>query len=91
MIKPFMPYFLQRLLLEHDFDAERLFREQGHNRDIQFISCQGIVERAEIMAQMKDILETIQKEYDYPVDTEFTINFSEDGDYVINILQCRPL
>ena len=91
VIKPYMPYFLQRLLLEHDFDVERLFREQGHNRDIQFISCQGIVERAEIMAQMKDILGTIQKEYDYPVDTEFTINFSEDGDYVINILQCRPL
>ena len=91
VIKPFMPYYLQRLLLEHDFDVERLFREQGHNRDIQFISCQGIVEKAEIMAQMKDILETIQKEYDYPVDTEFTINFSEDGDYVINILQCRPL
>ena len=91
VIKPFMPYYLQRLLLEHDFDVERLFREQGHNRDIQFISCQGIVEKQEIMAQMKDILGTIQKEYDYPVDTEFTINFSEDGDYVINILQCRPL
>ena len=40
---------------------------------------------------LKDILATIQKEYDYPVDTEFTINFSEDGDYVINMLQCRPL
>ena len=91
VIKPFMPYYLQRLLLEHDFDVERLFREQGHNRDIQFISCQGIVEKQEIMAQMKEILGTIQKEYDYPVDTEFTINFSEDGDYVINILQCRPL
>jgi hypothetical protein len=91
VIKPFMPYYLQRLLLEHDFDVERLFREQGHNRDIQFISCQGIVEKQEIMAQMKDILGTIQKEYDYPVDTEFTINFSENGDYVINILQCRPL
>ncbi|CBK74976.1 Phosphoenolpyruvate synthase/pyruvate phosphate dikinase [Butyrivibrio fibrisolvens 16/4] len=91
VIKPFMPYYLQRLLLEHDFDVERLFREQGHNRDIQFISCQGIVEKQEIMAQMKDILGTIQKEYDYPVDTEFTINFAEDGDYVINILQCRPL
>ncbi|SCZ81112.1 PEP/pyruvate-binding domain-containing protein [Pseudobutyrivibrio xylanivorans] len=91
VIKPFMPYYLQRLLLEHDFDVERLFREQGHNRDIQFISCQGIVEKQEIMAQMKDILGTIQREYDYPVDTEFTINFAEDGDYVINILQCRPL
>ena len=91
VIKPFMPYYLQRLLLEHDFDVERLYREQGNNRDIQFISCQGIVEKEDIMGEMRDILSTIQKEYDYPVDIEFTINFSEDGDYVINILQCRPL
>lgn len=43
------------------------------------------------MQQMRDILATIQSEYDYPVDIEFTINLSESGDYVINILQCRPL
>ena len=40
---------------------------------------------------MKEILHVIQEEYQYPVDIEFTINFSESGDYVINILQCRPL
>jgi len=40
---------------------------------------------------MSDILNTIEAEYEYPVDTEFTINLSENGDYVINILQCRPL
>ena len=91
VVKPFMPYYLQRLLLEHDFDAERIFRERGTNRDIQFISCQGIVEREDIMLKMRDILSVIQEQYDYPVDTEFTINFSEDGDYVINLLQCRPL
>lgn len=91
VIKPYMPFFLQRLLLEHDYEVEQRFRDQGRNRDVQFISCQGIVEKTEIMTQMKDILATIQKEYDYPVDTEFTINFSEDGDYVINMLQCRPL
>lgn len=91
VIKPYMPFFLQRLLLEHDYEVEQRFRDQGRNRDVQFISCQGIVDKTEIMTQMKDILATIQKEYDYPVDTEFTINFSEDGDYVINLLQCRPL
>ena len=91
VIEPYMPYFLKRLLLEHDFDAERSFRERGQNRDIEFISCQGIVNREVIMQQMKDILATIQEAYQYPVDTEFTINLSENGDYVINILQCRPL
>ena len=91
VIEPYMPYFLKRLLLEHDFDAERSFRERGQNIDIEFISCQGIVNREVIMQQMKDILATIQEAYQYPVDTEFTINLSENGDYVINILQCRPL
>lgn len=91
VIEPYMPYFLKRLLLEHDFDAERSFRERGQNIDIEFISCQGIVNREVIMQQMKDILVTIQEAYQYPVDTEFTINLSENGDYVINILQCRPL
>ncbi|MBO4695997.1 MAG: phosphoenolpyruvate synthase [Lachnospiraceae bacterium] len=91
VIEPYMPYFLKRLLLEHDFDAERTFRERGQNRDIEFISCQGIVNKEIIMQQMKDILATIQEAYQYPVDTEFTINLSENGDYVINILQCRPL
>ena len=91
VIEPYMPYFLKRLLLEHDFDAERAFRERGQNRNIEFISCQGIVNREIIMQQMKDILATIQEAYQYPVDTEFTINLSENGDYVINILQCRPL
>ena len=91
VIQPHMPYYLKRLLLEHDFDAERAFRERGQNRDIEFISCQGIVNKDVIMQQMKDILATIQEVYQYPVDTEFTINLSENGDYVINILQCRPL
>ena len=91
VIKPFMPFYLQRLLLEHDYEAESIYREQGHSRDIQFISCQGIVEKEDIMEKMRDILSTIQEKYQHPVDTEFTINFSEDGDYVINLLQCRPL
>ena len=86
-----MPNFLKQLLLEHDYDAEREFRERGRPRVIEFISCKGIVAKDIIMKQMSDILNTIEAEYEYPVDTEFTINLSENGDYVINILQCRPL
>ena len=91
VIEPHMPTFLKQLLLEHDYDAERDFRERGRPRTIEFISCKGIVAKDIIMQQMSDILNTIEAEYEYPVDTEFTINLSENGDYVINILQCRPL
>ncbi|MBP1585210.1 MAG: phosphoenolpyruvate synthase [Lachnospiraceae bacterium] len=90
-VKPFLPVFMKKLLFEHDFDTERIFRERGESRDIEFVSCQGIVEKEDLMANMRKMLAVIQKEYDYPVDTEFTVNLSEDGDYVINLLQCRPL
>ncbi len=90
-VKPFLPNYLKRLLFEHDYDAERMYRERGQTRDIEFVSCQGIVENADLMEQMRRMLDAIQKEYEYPVDTEFTVNLSEDGDYVINLLQCRPL
>jgi hypothetical protein len=90
-IMPLMPNYLKRLLLEHDTEAERRRRDRGQYSDIQFISCKGIVEKDVIMSQIRDVLATIQEEYEYPVDTEFTINLSENGDYVINILQCRPL
>ena len=90
-VKQFLPGYMKRLLFEHDRDAERMFRERGQDRDIEFVSCQGIVEKEDLMKQMREMLSAIQNEYDYPVDTEFTINLSEDGDYVINLLQCRPL
>ncbi len=91
LVKPALPAYLKRLLFEHDFETERLYRERGQSRDIEFVSCQGIVGMEKLMAQMREMLHAIQEEYDYPVDTEFTVNLSEDGDYVINLLQCRPL
>ena len=43
------------------------------------------------MEQMRRLLHCIQEEYEYPVDTEFTINISENGEYSVDLLQCRPL
>lgn len=86
-----LPAYLKRLLLEHDYDAEYMFRERGQNRQIQFVSCHGIVKNKEIMDMFQKILSIIQEAYDYPVDIEYTINISESGEYVINLLQCRPL
>ncbi len=39
---------------------------------------------------MRNMLKTLEKVYDYPVDIEFTANFSSDG-FKVNLLQCRPL
>ena len=90
-IAPDLPPYLDRLLLEHDYDAETSLRESGRPREVKFISCRGLVSNKTLMEQMRRMLRCIQDEYEYPVDTEFTINISESGEYSIDLLQCRPL
>ena len=41
-------------------------------------------------AEMREILAVLSQAYQHPVDIEFTANFLHDGDYRINLLQCRP-
>ncbi|MFO7534916.1 MAG: PEP/pyruvate-binding domain-containing protein [Kiritimatiellia bacterium] len=43
------------------------------------------------VSDMRDMLHTLQEAYQYPVDVEFTLNFTEPGAYQINLVQCRPL
>ncbi len=90
-VRRFLPGYLARALLEHDTEAERVLRERGEDRTVEFLSCRGLVRRADLMADMRLMLAVIQKEYGQPVDTEFTVNLAEHGEYVINLLQCRPL
>ena len=86
-----LPLFLKKALLEHDYEVEARLREQGILRDVNFISCGGLVRRKDIMGHMHDMMQVIQAEYGQPVDIEFTINLSPKGEYLINLLQCRPL
>ena len=90
-IEPVIPRYLGNILLEHDYDAEDKLQDMGRWRAVRFISCKGLVENEKLMEQMKRMLACIQKEYDHAVDTEFTINVSESGEYSIDLLQCRPL
>ncbi len=90
-IESILPSYLKQLLLEHDYDTERIFRNRGQYRNILFISCEGLVQNERLMTAIKEMLALIQKEYQYPVDIEYTINLSENGTFVINLLQCRPL
>ena len=86
-----IPKYLENVLLEHDYEAESRLREMGRPRQIKFISCKGLVANKTLMDQMRRLLKCIQDEYAYPVDTEFTINISDNGEYSIDLLQCRPL
>ena len=86
-----IPRYSKKVLIEHDREAERMFRERGQRREIVFVNCEGIVKNHEFIDNMKEILYTLETAYDYPVDIEYTVNVGEDNSYNINLLQCRPL
>ena len=90
-LEPVLPPYLKNQVLEHDTDAESALRERGDWRSVCFISCAGLVRNREIMERMQQMMRLIQQEYGEPVDIEFTVNVSESGEYMINLLQCRPL
>ena len=86
-----LPPYLRRLMYTHNYETERRLRERGNRQDVLFITCDGLTKNKQLMADMRDMLDLIQSHYNYPVDTEYTINFAPDESYVIDLLQCRPL
>ncbi len=86
-----LPDWYIDLICEHDYDMESVLEERGQHRKIRFISCQGIVNKNYLMKMMKDILAMLQEHYGNPVDIEYTMNFRQDGEFTVNLLQCRPL
>jgi len=58
--------------------------------DFRHLTFHKLVEDTTFVATMRDILHTLQAAYEYPVDVEFTTNFMPNGDFRINLVQCRP-
>jgi len=86
-----LPDYLKELMLEHDRDAEAMMAQRGMKRDYLISTCNTLLSEKEFVNSLRRMLEEIQQSYGYPVDVEFTVNFSRERDFVINLLQCRPL
>ena len=88
---PLLPAHVLRAMTSHDTDAEQQARERDDRRQVLYISCEGLLHNAAFTGLMTRLLRTLQEEYDHPVDIEFTVNLGPTGDFVMNLLQCRPL
>lgn len=76
-----------------DHRTEELLRERGlESRGTPYmLDFRGILNHTEFPALMRDVLSLLSKVYQYPVDIEFTANFTDSRNFKINLLQCRPL
>ncbi len=86
-----IPRYAKKVLVEHNREAERMFRDRGERLEIVFVNCEGLVKNQDFIDEMKEIMDTLETAYDYPVDIEYTVNVGEDNSFNVNLLQCRPL
>lgn len=72
--------------------AERLdVNAQATPGPSSILDFRAFLEGTEFPAFARKVLRTLAKAYDYPVDIEFTVNFLPGGNWIFNLLQCRPL
>jgi pyruvate, water dikinase len=57
----------------------------------RILTFEKLLSETPFVADMREILDILEAAYKYPVDIEFAANYMEDGNYCINLLQCRPL
>ncbi len=58
--------------------------------DCYYLTFDRLIQETGFVDDMRLLLRQLQEAYNYPVDMEFTANFSSDGSYRINVVQCRP-
>jgi hypothetical protein len=75
-----------------DHQLARQARQQGtKNAEYWLITFEKLLTETSFTQIMQKILKTLESYYQYPVDIEFTVNFTQDQKPLINLLQCRPL
>ena len=80
------------LIATRDYKTERKIKEQGMNAQQRWVlTFKQLLLETDFTEIMQQILKTLETYYQYPVDIEFTVNFTEENKPKINLVQCRPL
>ncbi len=81
------------LFMEPDTATAARFRELGlYNEPVpDIVNFQKLLRRTDFAQVMKKIMAIVAEKYNYPVDVEYACNFTKQGDYRVNLLQCRTI
>ncbi len=79
------------LFASPDMEMElSMMRMNPENRRNLILTFDRLFSETDVVSDLGKILKTLENVYEHPVDIEFTVNFSDDLNYKINLLQCRP-
>lgn len=81
------------LFLSPDLAALERLRARGRHPvpEPTVLDFERLLSTTDFAALIRDMLAALSAAYDYPVDIEFTVNVAPNGDYKVNLVQCRPL
>jgi len=74
-----------------DRETMRLLERRGKKQDVWLLTFDQLFAEKSFSSLMQRMLKRLEAAYEYPVDVEFTVNFTADGTPKINVVQCRPL
>ncbi len=60
-------------------------------KEYWILTLDKVLKNEKFVNAFKHILKSLEKNYNYPVEIEFTVNFTDGCNFKINLLQCRPL
>jgi hypothetical protein len=80
------------LLATRDNETTQRMREAGmKGQEAWILTFDSLLSRTSFPGVMHRMLKRLETMYDYPVEIEFTVNFTRNSNYRINLLQCRPV
>lgn len=75
-----------------DHESTEKLRELGKkDREIWILTFDNLLTKTSFPGVMHRMMKKLEEIYNYPVEIEFTVNFTRYNEYKINLLQCRPL
>ena len=73
----------------YDYELEKIMQKLNRPIFPWVLTFDNLLKNTDFIKDMFDILKTLDKVYECPVDIEFTVNFFEDQVFTLNLLQCR--
>ncbi len=86
------PNLKPELIADRDFATENRLKEMGRKpQPLWLVTFKNLLSNTNYAEVMQKMLKTLERHYKYPVDIEFTVNFVNDNNFRVNLVQCRPL
>lgn len=81
-----------RIIASRDSETEKMiYKSTGRSEVAWMIDYDYVINKTTFIETMSTILKTLESAYNSPVEIEFTVIFTDEQKYLINLLQCRPV